>query len=56
MYATYLVPGLDCKEHWKEDNFCDELNNNVGCDWDGGDCCGSDVDTSFCTECACLEA
>jgi len=42
--------------HWKGDGYCDDENNNSECDWDGGDCCGSDVDTSFCTECACLEA
>ena len=53
MYATYLVPGLDCKEHWKEDNFCDELNNNVGCDWDGGDCCGPNITTTACTDGTC---
>ena len=41
---------------WKGDGYCDDENNNSECDWDGGDCCGLDVDTSFCTECACLEA
>ena len=23
------------------------------CDYDGGDCCGDDVQTSFCSECEC---
>ena len=41
---------------WKGDGYCDDENNNSECDWDGGDCCGLDVDTSFCTECACLES
>ena len=27
----------------------------VGCSWDGGDCCGPNVDTSFCTDCECLD-
>ena len=37
------------------DGFCDDINNNLACDYDGGDCCGSDVKTQFCTECLCLE-
>merc|ERR1711874_732586 len=42
--------------YWQGDGYCDDENNNSGCEWDGGDCCGLDVDTSFCTECACLDA
>ena len=41
--------------YWKGDGHCDDENNNSGCGWDGGDCCGLDVDTSYCTECACLD-
>ena len=26
---------------WKNDGFCDDLNNKAGCDWDGGDCCAA---------------
>ena len=40
---------------WKGDGFCDDENNNCGCNWDGGDCCGKDVNTSYCEECACLD-
>merc|ERR1712038_2036649 len=40
-----------CKiPEWKGDGYCDDENNNSECAWDGGDCCGSDVDTSYCTE------
>ena len=32
-----------------------DQNNNAGCDWDGGDCCGEEVSTLYCTVCECLE-
>ena len=38
------------------DAVCQDENNNAGCNFDGGDCCGSSincVDTSFCSECLC---
>ena len=40
---------------WKADNYCDDQNNNCGCDWDGGDCCGSNVNTNYCSACECLD-
>ena len=33
--------------------YCDDATNNGGCHFDGGDCCGSNVDTQHCTECIC---
>ena len=39
---------------YKGDNYCDDHNNNCGCEWDGGDCCGSNVNTQFCAYCECL--
>merc|ERR1711862_18450 len=39
---------------WKGDGFCDDDNNNCGCDFDGGDCCGSNVNTQYCSVCECL--
>ena len=39
---------------FKADGFCDDGNNNAGCDFDGGDCCGPDVKKDFCSVCACL--
>ena len=33
----------------------DDDNNNGGCDWDGGDCCGPDNSYNFCSDCACLD-
>ena len=34
---------------------CIDENNNPGCLFDGGDCCGNNVDTTYCTECVCYE-
>jgi len=28
---------------------------NCGCDWDGGDCCGSDMNYQYCTKCECQD-
>ena len=43
--------------NWKGDKWCDDENNNCGCEWDGGDCCGEDnkYDPRYCTECACKD-
>ena len=40
---------------YKGDNYCDDENNNCGCDWDGGDCCGINVNTDYCSSCLCLD-
>ena len=38
-----------CKEcegvvHWVGDGWCDDMNNNEGCEYDGGDCCNNPKD------------
>ena len=40
--------------HYIGDGWCDDENNNDGCGFDGGDCCGPDVKTAYCSECECL--
>merc|ERR1712151_1483630 len=45
---------------FKGDGNCDDVNNNKGCAYDGGDCCaksvkGGVVKTSFCTQCKCID-
>ena len=40
---------------FKGDGKCDDENNNEACEYDGGDCCGSNVDTSYCIECKCSD-
>ena len=37
------------------DGFCDDECNCIELNFDGGDCCGPNVDTSFCEECECKE-
>ena len=49
-----VIPGCAVPE-WKGDNYCDDENNNAGCDYDGGDCCGTNVNTYFCSACQCLD-
>ena len=40
---------------WQGDGYCDDVNNDADCEFDGGDCCGDDVNTNYCTACECLE-
>merc|ERR1712223_706377 len=42
---------------WATDGFCDDENNNEGCNFDGGACCAPYADSwdMFCTECKCKE-
>ena len=44
-----------CNQGWMADGYCDDINNNLACTYDGGDCCGANVNTNYCTECQCLE-
>jgi hypothetical protein len=40
---------------YRGDGDCDDQNNTEECGYDGGDCCGDNVKTKYCTECQCLE-
>ena len=42
-------------EGFAKDKFCDDGNNNCGCKWDGGDCCGPNNDYQYCKECKCKD-
>merc|ERR1712226_1408939 len=54
--TTTAPPSTGCgSPQWQGDGYCDDNNNNDGCDYDGGDCCGDDVNTKYCTECECLD-
>ena len=52
MIYSSLVCGFP---EYKGDGYCDDENNNAGCEYDGGDCCGDSVNPFFCTECQCLD-
>merc|ERR1712179_833416 len=54
--TTQAPDGSNCQiPHWFGDNYCDDENNNSECGYDGGDCCGDNVNTTYCSECLCLE-
>ena len=38
---------------WIGDGYCDDETNTEGCNFDGGDCCGSSVNDQYCEECIC---
>ena len=40
---------------WAGDGNCDDQNNVCGCDWDGGDCCGTKKNVQYCTHCGCRD-
>ena len=47
---------VDCPSHldWVGDGSCDDTTNTIECNYDGGDCCGSNVNTAYCQQCLCL--
>ena len=60
--ATTTTAGASCGEgsnggnvDWIGDGYCDDENNVEECQWDGGDCCGDYVSTTWCSVCACLD-
>ena len=55
--SWYIFQSTGCTSNpsWIGDGQCDDATNNEGCYFDGGDCCGSNVDTQYCTECICFE-
>ena len=40
---------------WVGDGYCDDVANTESCTYDGGDCCGANVNTQYCTECQCMD-
>ena len=36
------------------DGYCNDESNNPECVYDGGDCCGSCINTEYCTYCTCI--
>merc|ERR1711934_403825 len=62
--TTTEPPMTGCgSPHWATDQWCDDENNNADCNydggvlntenckWDGGDCCGANVNTNYCSDC-----
>ena len=42
------------RQDWIGDGYCHDGLNNKGCNYDGEDCCGSNVNTQYCSKCQCL--
>ena len=40
--------------NWIGDGICDDLTNNMECNYDGGDCCLDPINDLYCSECQCL--
>ena len=40
---------------FKGNGKCDDENNLFECDYDGGDCCGCNIEKGVCTDCECLD-
>ena len=47
--ATATTTTTPCNQGWIGDGYCDDINNNVGCNFDGGDCSGG-TSTVFCNQ------
>ena len=44
-----------CPLSFVGDGYCDDQCNCIERNFDGGDCCGPNVDTDFCQECECKQ-
>merc|ERR1712037_904828 len=53
--CTNKIKGKCGNAKWKGDKNCDDENNNAGCAWDGGDCCGSKNKYEYCKKCECKD-
>ena len=50
--SSYLISVEECwNPYYIGDGVCDDGNNKAECKFDGGDCCGSCVNTESCPEC-----
>ena len=53
--VTEALASSSCQDAWQGDGHCDDGNNNAECSYDGGDCCGDNVSTIYCSICQCLD-
>ena len=53
----FLLPfSIECyNTAWIANGYCEDEVNTKECNYDGGDCCGSCVNTEYCIKCECLE-
>ena len=53
--TTQRPPGPCALPQYFNDGHCDDNNNHKDCFWDGNDCCGTNVETTYCSACECLD-
>ena len=59
LIETFTTSNSACgSPKWATDKWCDDENNNVGCNWDGGACCNNNFINwdLYCKDCECLES
>ena len=47
-----VLSKIDCQK--SGDGYCNDETNNEHCNYDGGDCCGSCINTDYCKNCSCI--
>ena len=56
--STKATEELDCSVvqlDYVGDDYCDDISNTENCGWDGGDCCGNNLNYDYCDVCECLD-
>ena len=54
-FSWDLISFIDCYQaSLISDGYCNDDTNIVECGYDGGDCCGSCINTEYCTNCSCI--
>ena len=53
LFFSLQIPGCD-NVTLVHNGFCNDETNNLNCNYDGGDCCGYNINSEHCTECTCF--
>ena len=54
--TTFYLTFQGCESPGSVNNgYCQDHVNTAECNYDGGDCCGSNVNTFYCVECLCYD-
>ena len=52
MFSSFQLPG--CGVALVRNGFCNDETNIAACGYDGGDCCGHNVNVDHCSQCNCF--
>ena len=55
-FLSFIVSDCPVSIELIGNGFCNDEANNVGCNFDNGDCCGTCVNVDYCSLCECLSA